>query len=87
MTIPTTATVTVNVDGRRIEAPAGATLAAAMIDAGVTVFGTAPAGRVRGPLCGMGVCHECRVTVDGHAHRRACMIVVADGMIVTTSST
>jgi sarcosine oxidase subunit alpha len=38
----------------------------------------------RAPLCGMGVCFECRVQVDGVAHVRACMTPVSDGMQVVT---
>jgi sarcosine oxidase subunit alpha len=32
----------------------------------------------------MGICYECRVTIDGVAHRRACLVPVSDGMIVQT---
>lgn len=37
----------------------------------------------RGMYCGMGVCFECMVEVDG-TPRRACLTDTADGMIVTT---
>ena len=37
-------------------------------------------------MCGMGTCYECRVTIDGVAHRRACLVTVADGMDVTTAA-
>jgi D-hydroxyproline dehydrogenase subunit alpha len=37
-------------------------------------FRTSVTGEPRAPLCGMGVCHECRVTVGGNAHQLACMI-------------
>lgn len=37
-------------------------------------FRTSVTGEARGPLCGMGICHECRVTLDGEAHQLACMI-------------
>jgi sarcosine oxidase subunit alpha len=33
----------------------------------------------------MGTCYECRVTIDGVAHRRACLVTVAEGMHVTTA--
>jgi sarcosine oxidase subunit alpha len=38
----------------------------------------------RAPLCGMGVCFECRVCVDGHPHALACMTLARDGMRVNT---
>jgi sarcosine oxidase subunit alpha len=34
----------------------------------------------------MGTCYECRVTIDGVAHRRACLVVVTEGMHVTTAA-
>jgi sarcosine oxidase subunit alpha len=41
-------------------------------------------GEPRGPLCGMGICFECRVTIDGRAHQRACQIPCRSGMQVWT---
>jgi D-hydroxyproline dehydrogenase subunit gamma len=38
----------------------------------------------RAPFCGMGVCQECRVTVDGRAYVLACQTVCRDGMRVET---
>ncbi|MGA2047480.1 MAG: (2Fe-2S)-binding protein [Terracidiphilus sp.] len=38
----------------------------------------------RGPLCGMGICMECRATVNGVAHQRTCLLVCAAGMEVVT---
>ena len=61
-----------------------ATVAAALLDAGVTAFRTSVGGEPRAPLCGMGICYECRVTIDGEAHRRACLVPVTEGMIVQT---
>jgi aerobic-type carbon monoxide dehydrogenase small subunit (CoxS/CutS family) len=43
-----------------------------------------PAGERRQPLCGMGVCGECRVSVDGRAHRLGCQTLCAAGMEVRT---
>ena len=72
------------VDGREFAVEAGQSLAAALLGAGITVFRLSVSGEPRGPVCGMGVCHECRVTVDGIAQRRACLELVRDGMEVTT---
>jgi D-hydroxyproline dehydrogenase subunit gamma len=41
-------------------------------------------GDSRGPLCGMGICQECRVEIDGIAHRPACQVVCEPGMSVRT---
>ena len=77
-------TVTITVDGRALPVAAGISVAAALLNAGVTAFRRSTTGEARAPLCGMGICHECRVTVDGVAHRRACLVPVAAGMIVRT---
>ena len=66
--------------------PAGVTVAAALLDVGASAFRRSVSGEPRAPLCGMGTCYECRVTIDGVAHRRACLVTVADGMHVTTAS-
>ena len=73
------------VDGRPLEVEQGMTVAAAMLDAGVTAFRTSVAGEPRAPLCGMGICYECRVTIDGVAQQRSCMTRVASRMRVFTT--
>lgn len=78
------ARISIRVDGASRSVEEGATVAAALLDAGVAAFRTSVSGTPRGPLCAMGVCHECRVTIDGVPHRRACMIVVAPGMEIAT---
>lgn len=71
-------------DGKAVEARAGETLAAALTRAGVYELGQRRDGTARGVFCGMGVCQECLVTVDGRPSRRACMEVVCDGIVVTS---
>jgi sarcosine oxidase subunit alpha len=74
----------IRVDGRELAVAPGRTLAAALLDAGVAAFRHSASGEPRGPVCGMGICHECRVTVDGVPDRRACLEPVRDGMEVVT---
>jgi predicted molibdopterin-dependent oxidoreductase YjgC len=76
--------VEITVDGRRLMVPAGAPLAAALISAGVTAFRTSVRGEPRGPICGMGICFECRVTIDGRPHQRSCLVPCVAGMVVET---
>lgn len=71
------------VNGERIEVPTGASVATAIAQASV-IFRRSVTGQPRAPLCGMGVCFECRVTIDGVAHVRSCMTPVRDGMQVQT---
>lgn len=75
----------VTIDGRAIEVPAG-TLVAAAIELAAPGQGArvSPSGLRRQPLCGMGVCGECRVRVDGHAHRLGCQTLCAAGMEIQT---
>jgi sarcosine oxidase subunit alpha len=76
--------VRIRVDGQPLEVAAGTSLLAALWNAGVRVVRTSVAGEPRGPLCGMGVCMECRVTVDGRPQRRACLETVREGLEVRT---
>ena len=62
----------------------GTSVAAAILNAGVKGFRTSVTGESRGAVCGMGVCFECRVTIDGVGHQRSCNIIAADGMEVVT---
>ena len=70
-------------DGREIEAFPGETLAAALLNADVWALRRTRAGKQRGIFCGMGVCGECSVMVDG-AQRRACLDYAKPGSEVST---
>ena len=74
------------INGQRVDVSAGITVAAALLNADESSFRSSVGGEARGPVCGMGVCYECRVTIDGIAHQRACLRVVADGMRVDTAA-
>jgi sarcosine oxidase subunit alpha len=75
--------VRLEVNGRQVDVPAGASVAAAVATLGVP-FRRSREGQPRAPLCGMGVCFECRVWIDGVAQLRACMTPVRAGMRVQT---
>lgn len=76
----------IEVDGRVVRVPAGVSLAAALLELGATGFRRSVTGAPRAPLCGMGTCQECRVTIDGVPHRRACLEPVREGMRVVTAA-
>jgi sarcosine oxidase subunit alpha len=78
--------VTLVLNGRPIRVRAGITVAAALAQAGMTAIRASVRGEPRSVLCGMGICYECRATIDGTPHRRTCMMQVADGMRVETSA-
>jgi sarcosine oxidase subunit alpha len=76
--------VTLSVNGAVVSVPAGAMVSAAIAMAGVSQFRRSVSGEPRGPLCGMGICFECRVTIDGRQHCRSCQVVCQPGMKVLT---
>ncbi|HET7550874.1 MAG TPA: (2Fe-2S)-binding protein [Gemmatimonadaceae bacterium] len=78
--------VEIVVDGERVRVSEGMTLASALMDAGVIAFRVSVSGAPRAPICGMGSCFECRVTVNGRQHQRSCLIPCAEGMVVETGS-
>lgn len=80
----TTECVKISVDGADVIVGAGTSVAAAILSAGVVRFRRSVTGESRSALCGMGICFECRVTIDGKAHARSCQIICTDGMIVRT---
>jgi predicted molibdopterin-dependent oxidoreductase YjgC len=70
-------------DGKVVPAVEGQTVAAALLAAGRRVWRwTAERGEPRGLFCGMGVCFDCLVEVDGRPNQRACQTVAAPGMCV-----
>jgi D-hydroxyproline dehydrogenase subunit gamma len=81
------ASVRVTVDGHVLEIPTGSTVAAALAaHAGIAGTRTSTSGMPRTMLCGMGVCQECRVTIDGFAHALACQTLCRDGQTIETTA-
>jgi D-hydroxyproline dehydrogenase subunit gamma len=77
--------ITVFVDDEPIEAYEGETIGAALLASGRRVLRRTPyAAAPRGLFCGMGVCFDCVVDVDGRRRLRACMTEVRDGMRIST---
>ena len=77
--------VRVTVNGHEALVPAGTIVAAAIALADVTVNRHSVGGEPRAPLCGMGICYECRVTIDDQPHQLGCQILCQDGMPVVTT--
>jgi aerobic-type carbon monoxide dehydrogenase small subunit (CoxS/CutS family) len=75
--------LSVTVNGAPVVVPSGATVAVAMAIAGHACR-TSVSGESRGPLCGMGICFECRVAINGKPHRPGCQILCEHGMDVRT---
>jgi aerobic-type carbon monoxide dehydrogenase small subunit (CoxS/CutS family) len=73
------------VDGQPLAAHSGETIAAALLAAGRRITRrTARRGEPRGLFCAIGVCHDCRMVVDGEPNVRTCLTPARAGMVVET---
>ena len=71
--------LTFSFDGEAVDAARGQSIAAALTACDVRVFRETAKGSPRGVFCGMGVCQDCLVTVNGVPNQRACMTLVGEG--------
>jgi predicted molibdopterin-dependent oxidoreductase YjgC len=76
--------LSIEVDGETVPAFAGETVATVLLALGRRGFRQTGRGEPRGLYCGMGVCFDCLVTVDGVENMRACLTPVEDGMVIHT---
>ena len=81
MNAPRTARILI--DGKPYEVTDGITVAAALDLFGRGAARLSVSGQWRAPFCGMGVCHECRVTIDAR-RRLACQTLCREGLQVVT---
>jgi D-hydroxyproline dehydrogenase subunit gamma len=77
------ALISLRVNRVEVRVAPGTTVAAAVAVVGVATRSSV-SHEPRAPLCGMGICFECRVTIDGKPHQRSCQIACAPGMDVQT---
>ena len=77
--------IEVTIDGRKALAYEGELVSTVLTAQGVSIFARKHAtGRPSGVYCGMGVCYECLVTINGVGSQRACQTFAADGMSIET---
>lgn len=76
----------IEVDGRKVKAKSGQSIAEAMLASGFRVFRKTGNDAPRGFYCGMGVCYECRMIVNGLPNVRTCMTLATPGCKVTTQN-
>ena len=77
----------IRIDGHAVRVATGTSVAAALCIARPAALGTlrrSVSGEPRAPFCGMGICQECRVLIDGR-RRLACQTACAAGMAVDTT--
>jgi len=77
-------TITLSVNGHSVTVPEGSVISTALVLSKATMFRRSVTGENRAPLCGMGICYECRVIINGQSHARSCQILCRDGMDVRT---
>ena len=75
--------VMIQINGVPVPMPQGSVVASALLQEEVACRRSVT-GEPRAALCGMGICFECRATIDGVAHRRTCQLICRDGMVVET---
>ncbi len=75
--------IAISVNGAQLSVTAGSTVAVAIMIAGASCRKSL-GGEPRRPLCGMGICFECRAEIDGIPHRRSCQIICQPGMQIAT---
>jgi predicted molibdopterin-dependent oxidoreductase YjgC len=72
-------------DGATIPAEGGQTVAAALIaDGHRTWRHTRIGGAPRGVFCGIGVCFDCLITINGQPNQRACLVEAHQGDVIAT---
>lgn len=75
----------IDVDGDKILAFEGETVAAALLASGRRVFRKTEIRKSpRGLYCGIGHCQECRMTINGVANALACQTTVTPGCKIET---
>ena len=75
--------VSITINGRKHKVATGTVVSAALLTAGIPCRRSST-GQLRTALCGMGICFECRATVDGMPHRRTCQLLCHAGMVIET---
>ncbi|MEO6807110.1 MAG: (2Fe-2S)-binding protein [Edaphobacter sp.] len=73
--------VTIRVNGVPVKMEPESMVSAALLKASVPCRRSVT-GEPRTALCGMGICFECRATVNGIPHRRTCQLICSEGMVV-----
>jgi sarcosine oxidase subunit alpha len=82
------AKINIHVNGKAVTAYEGETVHATLLVAGYRVLRKTPkTHQPRGIFCGMGVCHDCLVTINGAPNQRACMTPVEDRMEIEVDET
>lgn len=76
--------ISITLNGARLSVPSGTTVLAAILSSGISIVRRSVSAEPRGPLCAIGVCFECRATVNNERHTRTCQLLCAPEMDIRT---
>lgn len=76
--------INIQINGKTHQVEPGISVAAALARCGQLSTRVSVSGEKRAPLCGMGVCQECRVMIDQRLHQLACQTMCTQGMVIAT---
>lgn len=74
------------INGRSVDVSQGTSVAAALLNKNNLCTRTSVQDQTRFALCGMGICQECRVQINGKSHQLACQTVCEAGMVIQTDA-
>lgn len=73
-------------DGETVPFRPGQTVGAALMQHGIRAWRTTRLQhRPRGIFCGIGVCFDCLITIDGQRTQRACLTPAVEGAVVCSA--
>lgn len=76
--------VQITINGKVVSVSPLTVVATALASEGISRFRRSVKGEPRTALCGMGICFECRVTINGQLNCRSCQVLCEDGMEIVT---
>lgn len=74
----------IKINNREFEVGTGTSVASAVMNSGFNQTRGSVTGEPRLPFCGMGICYECRVAINGVAYERSCLVMCEEGMEINT---
>jgi len=82
----TVSKISITINGQSHQVEHGISVAAALAVCELLCTRESVTGMARAPVCGMGVCQECRVTINGQRHQLACQTLIANNMQISTGA-
>ncbi len=76
--------VQITINGKAVSVSPLTVVATALASEDISRFRRSVKGEPRTALCGMGICFECRVTINGQLNCRSCQVLCEDGMEIVT---